>query len=252
MIVLFSDFGFNGPYLGQVKAVLHQGAPGVPVIDLFANAPAHDPRASAYLLAAFKAGFPENTVFFAVVDPGVGGARKPGVLEADGRWYVGPDNGLFEIIIRRAKAEPRWWDIRWRPERLSQTFHGRDLFAPVAARLARGETPAPDNKDNADFKASPLDGLRRPDWPDDLAEIIYIDDFGNAMTGVRAETVAGVTKLTVGGAGVRKAMRFSDVPEGEAFFYENANGLLEISVNRGRADNFFKLGIGSQVAFRKK
>ncbi len=252
MIVLFSDFGLNGPYLGQVKAVLHQEAPGVPVIDLFANAPAHDPRASAYLLAAFRVGFPKNTVFFAVVDPGVGGARKPGVLEADGRWYVGPDNGLFEIIIRRAKAEPRWWDIRWRPERLSETFHGRDLFAPVAARLARGETPAPDNKDNADFKDSPLDGLRRLDWPDDLAEIIYIDDFGNAMTGVRAETVSGETELTVGGAAVRKARRFSDVPEGEAFFYENANGLLEISVNRGRADNLLKLSIGSQVAFRKK
>ena len=256
MIVLFSDFGLNGPYLGQVKAVLHQEAPGVPVIDLFANAPAHDPRASAYLLAAYGAGFPpgfpESTVFFAVVDPGVGGARKPGVLEADGRWYVGPDNGLFEIIIRRAKAEPRWWDIRWRPERLSETFHGRDLFAPVAARLARGETPAPDNKDNAAFKGSPLDGLRRPDWPDDLAEIIYIDDFGNAMTGVRAETVAGVTELTVGGAFVGKARRFSDVPEGEAFFYENANGLLEISVNQGRADNLLKLSVGSQVAFIKK
>ncbi len=252
MIVLFSDFGLNGPYLGQVKAVLHQEAPGIPVIDLFANAPAHDPRASAYLLAAFRAGFPKNTVFFAVVDPGVGGARKPGVLEADGRWYVGPDNGLFEIIIRRAKAEPRWWDICWRPERLSETFHGRDLFAPVAARLARGEAPAPDNKDNADFKDSPLDGLRRPDWPDDLAEIIYIDDFGNAMTGVRAETVSGETELTVGGAAVRKARRFSDVPEGEAFFYENANGLLEISVNRGRADNLLKLSVGSQVTFIKK
>ncbi len=252
MIVLFSDFGLNGPYLGQVKAVLHQEAPGVPVIDLFANAPAHDPKASAYLLAAFRAGFPKNTVFFAVVDPGVGGARKPGVLEADGRWYVGPDNGLFEIIIRRAKAEPRWWDIRWRPERLSETFHGRDLFAPVAARLARGETPAPDNKDNADFKDSPLDGLRRLEWPDDLADIIYIDDFGNAMTGVRAETVSGETELTVGGAAVRKARRFSDVPEGEAFFYENANGLLEISVNRGRADNLLKLSVGSQVTFIKK
>ncbi len=91
-----------------MKAVLHQEAPGVPVIDLFANAPAHDPRASAYLLAAFSAGFPKNTVFFAVVDPGVGGARKPGVLKADGRWYVGPDNGLFEIIIeRRLKEEPK-------------------------------------------------------------------------------------------------------------------------------------------------
>jgi len=256
MIVLFTDFGFNGPYLGQVKAVLHQGAPGVPVIDLFADAPAHDPRAAAYLLAAYGAGFPpgfptvfpKNTVFFAVVDPGVGGARGPGVLEADGRWYVGPDNGLFEIIIRRAKTEPRWWEILWRPDQMSETFHGRDLFAPVAARLARGECPEGDG----DFEKAPVADLRRPEWPDDLAEIIYIDDFGNAMTGVRAETVSGETELTVGSAAVRRAQRFSDVSEGEAFFYENANGLLEIAVNRGRADKLLKLGIGSQVAFRKK
>ena len=84
MIVLFSDFGLNGPYLGQVKAVLHQEAPGVPVIDLFANAPAHDPRASAYLLAAYGAGFPESTVFFAVVDPG----SRCMILFAEGRKMI--------------------------------------------------------------------------------------------------------------------------------------------------------------------
>jgi len=82
MIVLFTDFGVTGPYLGQVKAVLHQGAPGVPIIDLFADAPAHDPKAAAYLLAAYTGEFPEGTVFLAVVDPGVGGTRAPGVLES--------------------------------------------------------------------------------------------------------------------------------------------------------------------------
>ena len=251
MIVLFSDFGFNGPYLGQVKAVLHQEAPGVPVIDLFANAPAHDPRASAYLLAAYGAGFPpgfpESTVFFAVVDPGVGGARKPGVLEADGRWYVGPDNGLFEIIIRRAKAEPRWWDIRWRPERLSETFHGRDLFAPVAARLARGETPAPDNKDNADFKGSPLDGLRRSDWPDDLAEIIYIDDFGNAMTGIRATSLDPARIIEVNGYEFSFARTFAAAPAGRGFWYANSNGLVEIAINQGSATDRYELKPGNEV-----
>ena len=154
---------------------------------------------------------------------------------------------VWDCCDARCSANQWWWS-----RGPAETFHGRDLFAPVAARLARGETPAPDNKDNADFKDSPLDGLRRPDWPDDLAEIIYIDDFGNAMTGMRAETVSGETELTVGGAAVRKARRFSDVSEGEAFFYENANGLLEISVNRGRADNLLKLSVGSQVKFIKK
>jgi S-adenosylmethionine hydrolase len=100
MIVLFTDFGLHGPYTGQVKAVLHQMAPGVPAIDLFADAPVGNPKASAYLLAAYAAWFPVGTVFLCIVDPGVGGTRPAIVLEADGRWYVGPGNGLFELIQR--------------------------------------------------------------------------------------------------------------------------------------------------------
>jgi S-adenosyl-L-methionine hydrolase (adenosine-forming) len=140
MIVLFTDFGLHGTYTGQLKAVLHQMAPGVPAIDLFADAPVGNPKASAYLLAAYAVWFPVGTVFLCVVDPGVGGRRPAIVLEADGRWYVGPGNGLFELVLRRA-AKTRSWDIDWRPEHLSASFHGRDLFAPVAAMLARGEPP---------------------------------------------------------------------------------------------------------------
>ena len=132
MIVLLTDFGLHGPYTGQMKAVLHQTAPGVPVIDLFADAPVGNPKAAAYLLPAYAGWFPAGTVFLCVVDPGVGEARPAIVLEADGRWYVGPGNGLFELVQRRAGAT-RSWDIEWKPERLSASFHGRDLFAPVAA-----------------------------------------------------------------------------------------------------------------------
>ena len=140
MIVLFTDFGLHGPYTGQVKAVLHQMAPGVPAIDLFADAPVGNPKASAYLLAVYATWFPVGTVFLCIVDPGVGGIRPAIVLEADSRWYVGPGNGLFELVQRRA-TKTRSWDIDLRPERLSASFHGRDLFAPVAAMLARGQRP---------------------------------------------------------------------------------------------------------------
>ena len=102
MIVLFTDFGLHGPYTGQMKAVLHQMAPGIPAIDLFADAPVGNPKASAYLLAAYAAWFPAGTIFLCVVDPGVGGPRPSIILEADGRWYVGPGNGLFELVQRRA------------------------------------------------------------------------------------------------------------------------------------------------------
>src|SRR6266480_5561045 len=97
MIVLFTDFGLEGPYTGQMKAVLHQMAPGIPAIDLFADAPVGNPKASAYLLAVHAAWFPAGTVFLCVVDPGVGGTRPSIFLEADGRWYIGPGNGLFEL-----------------------------------------------------------------------------------------------------------------------------------------------------------
>src|ERR1700730_14578180 len=135
MIVLFTDFGLAGPYTGQVTAVLHQAAPGVPINQLFADAPSMRPKPAAYLLAAYGAWFPAGTVLLCVVDPGVGGARRAVVVEADGRLYVGPDNGLFDIVSRRA-LNPRLSEITWRPPSLSASFHGRDLFAPVAARLA--------------------------------------------------------------------------------------------------------------------
>jgi S-adenosyl-L-methionine hydrolase (adenosine-forming) len=108
-----------------MKAVLHQMAPGMPAIDLFADAPVGNPKASAYLLAAYAEWFAAETVFLCVVDPGVGGTRPPIILEADGRWYVGPGNGLFELVQRRAPST-RSWDIEWKPERISASFHGRD------------------------------------------------------------------------------------------------------------------------------
>ena len=136
MIVLFTDFGLHGPYTGQMKAVLHQMAPSIPIIDLFSDAPVGNPKASAYLLASYAAWFSAGAVFLCVVDPGVGGARPAIILEADGRWYVGPGNGLFELVQRRAR-QARSWDITWKPEHLSASFHGRDLFAPVARTMAR-------------------------------------------------------------------------------------------------------------------
>lgn len=242
MIVLFTDFGLTGPYTGQVKAVLRRQAPQVDVIDLFADAPACNPRAAAYLLAAFAVEFPPGVVFLCVVDPGVGGTRAPGVLLADGRWYVGPENGLFELVIRRARETPRWWHITWRPERLSPSFHGRDLFAPVAAHVARDGV--------AGGREHSIDEIRRPDWPDDLAEIVYIDVYGNAMTGLRGSVVPTKALLEVAGKTLGHAATFSDVHEGGAFWYENANGLVEIAVNMGRAANILRLAVGTPVTIR--
>ncbi len=239
VIVLFTDFGPAGPYAGQVKAVLHHEAPDVPVIDLFADAPAGNPKAAAYLLAAYGAWFGAGTVFLGVVDPGVGGERPPVVVEADGRRFVGPGNGLFEIVRRRAKRT-RAWEITWRPSRLSATFHGRDLFAPIAGLLARVEAVPGTPRDPA--------WSHRPDWPDDLAEIVYIDHYGNAMTGLRAAMVPAAATLAVAGRVVPRTRTFGDRAPGDALWYENANGLVEIAVNRGRADRALGLAIGTPLS----
>jgi len=238
MIVLFTDFGLTDPYVGQLHAVLAREAPGVPVIDLFHAVPDFNIRAAAYLLPAYVHEFPPGTVFVCVVDPGVGGARRPLMLKADGRWYVGPDNGLFEMVKRRA-GECDCRVIRWRPPRLSASFHGRDLFAPVAARLACGDAPPGRQRRPDDF----IDTR----WPADLDQIIYIDHFGNAMTGIRASSVADSTLLRFRGHVLSRARTFSDVPVGSGFCYKNALGLVEIAVNCGRADQVFGAGIGDVV-----
>jgi S-adenosylmethionine hydrolase len=238
MIVLFTDFGLAGPYTGQMKAVLRSEAPDCGLIDLFADAPMADPRASAYLLAAYAPWFPPRTIFLCVVDPGVGGERAALLIEADRRWYVGPENGLFELVLRRAQTA-RCFEITWRPPHLSASFHGRDLFAPVAAMVARGERPA--------MRAR--DALRHPDWPDDLPEIVYVDHYGNAMTGLRATVLSSSAVLILGDkTRVMHAATFSAVPEGTPFWYENSNGLVEIAVNRGHAGKRLGLDIGSTFA----
>ena len=239
MIVLFTDFGLEGPYTGQIKAVLYRTAPGIPVIELFADAPAGRPKPAANLLAAYGVWFPPGTVLLAVIDPGVGGPRPAVIVEAGGRWYVGPDNGLFELVRRRAESA-RTWEILWRPEALSASFHGRDLFAPVAAGLARGEHPAHEPR------ASEIG--RHADWPDDLPEIVYVDRYGNAVTGLRGNLLPNDARLRVSGRVLMYARTFSDVPAGEAFWYENSNGLAEIAVNAGRAADALELVIGSPVA----
>ena len=241
MIVLFTDFGNTGPYVGQMRAVLERESPGVPVIELFNDAPSFNPVASAYLLAAYVDEFPTGTVFLCVVDPGVGSKqRKPMVYEADGRWYVGPGNGLFDVVLARSR-DVKSWEITWCPEKLSNSFHGRDLFAPVAARLAQGVPPEGERVENPDIVIGP------GDWPC----VIYIDHFGNAITGLRATNVAPESKLTIGEYTLERADTYSDVPIGEAFWYENANGLVEISVNQGRANELMAIELGKKISVIK-
>jgi S-adenosylmethionine hydrolase len=143
------------------------------------------------------------------------------------------------LVVRRAKTA-RSRRITWRPPGLSASFHARDLFAPVAAQLARRTAPS-------DWLGEFEIG-RRSEWPDELPEIVYIDHYGNAMTGMRAAALPNGARLSAGGRLLAQARTFADVPAGEAFWYENGNGLAEVAVNGGRADAALGLAIGSLVA----
>jgi S-adenosyl-L-methionine hydrolase (adenosine-forming) len=239
-IVLFTDFGSADPYVGQVKAVLEREAPGVPVIDLLNDAPAFRVPAAAHLLASLVPELAQGSVFIAVVDPGVGGGRLPIVLRADGYRFVGPDNGLLSVFAARAR-DAQAWRIAWAPERLSSSFHGRDLFAPVAARLAAGRVP--------EGWLAPLPALSVDFGAGDLGEVVYVDHYGNAMTGLRAASAPREALLVAGGRRLRYARVFSDAPDAAPFWYANSQGLVEVAMNRGSAARELALDVGTPVAW---
>ena len=236
MIVLFTDFGSHDPYVGQVKARLLEHAPGIPQIDLLHEVPDFNPHAGAHLLAALAPQFPMGSVFLAVVDPGVGTPRGAVVVEADGRWYVGPDNGLLSVVTERSSAA-QVWRIAWRPAVLSATFHGRDLFAPVAAAIAQGAFP--------EDKLERVDQLGVAFDAGDLPRVIYVDHYGNAWTGVRGG--APGMQVSVAGRALPHAGTYGVAGKGEGFWFVNSVGLVELAVNRGSAAAILGLKVGDLV-----
>lgn len=249
MILLYTDFGLAGPYVGQMRTALAAAAPGVPAVDLMHDAPVFAPAPAGALLAALTPWMPADAVVLAVVDPGVGTDRAPVVLRIGRRRFVGPDNGLFATLVRRALTDPAGpetaaWTVDWRPERLSASFHGRDLFAPVAARLARGEPVPGSSRDPA--------SLDRPEIADPLPEILYCDGYGNAMTGLPAEALPADALLAVAGRRLRRAETFGAVPPGTAFWYANSLGLAEIAVREGGAVDRLGLRRGDPVAVERE
>lgn len=234
-IYLFTDFGYAGPYVGQLVAAIRRHNGESPVIHLMHDAPRMRPDLAAYLLPAVVSPLPDPAVLVAVVDPGVGGTRRGIIVETDGLIGVGPDNGLLARLpgIRRAS------EIRWRPDALSASFHGRDLFAPVAAMLATG---AP-----VDREPVAVESLVGHAWPDTRSEVVYIDGYGNLMLGIPAEKLTENSNLRVGGHTIRQARTFSDVAAGELFWYRNSQGLVEIAANQAAAASLLSLATGDKI-----
>ncbi len=242
MIVLFTDFGTSDPYVGQMKARIHEYAPSQQVVDLLHETPDYNAHAGAHLIAAFAPNFPPGTVFICVVDPGVGTGRESVVVTAGGRWFVGPDNGLLSIVAAR-NADSKVWRIKWQPEVLSTSFHGRDIFAVIAAEIAKGDFPA--NKLEAKAK------LHVEFDAGDLARVIYIDHFGNAWTGQRASSIPAGSRVVAKGGEFSNAETFGSVGKGEGFWFANSVGLLELAINRGNVADKLGLKVGDTIQVYK-
>lgn len=222
-----------------MEAVLYRISPQTRVINLLSDAPSENPELSSYLLAALRHSFPAGSIFLAVIDPGVGGDRLPVVLSADGQFFVGPDNGLFNTTALHSDHS-EWHQIIWRQVNCSASFHGRDLFAPVAANLA--------NK-SAEGMLSPVLPRDLSKWKADLAKIIYFDHYGNAMTGLSYDDAYAGKQLAVNATLAEQGDTFCSVKKGEVVWYCNSCGLVEIAVNQGNAREQLKLQLGEVIRF---
>lgn len=240
IITLTTDFGADSGYVGQVKGVLLTKAPGVQLVDLSHAIPAFDIGAAALLLEDCIGAFPQGTVHLAVIDPGVGTERRGLALEWKGHRFVGPDNGLFEPFLDGGAVHVIQRRELYRHP-VSDVFHGRDLFAPVAAFLARGSLPAE--------LGPPVTDPVRLSWPEVewehqklRAPVLRTDSFGNLQTRLRREFVPANTESRAvvvkrSGERVEVPLRrtYGEAEPGELLALWGSNGRLELAVSQGSA-----------------
>jgi S-adenosylmethionine hydrolase len=238
-IALLTDFGV-GPYVGQMRLLLVAARRAVPVVELVSDLVPFRADLAAYLLPGLQRGMPKSTLYVCVVDPGVGTERDIVVIRSGGDWWLAPDNGLLVPLLRSCGEAATIWRVLWRPPASSATFHGRDVFLPIAQRLCAGAIPA--------AVPTSADEMVGAEWPEALAAVCYVDHFGNAMTGLPASVLGADAVFTIAGRRVARARTFGDVALGQAFWLENAFGLVEVAVNQGRADRVLGLGPGDPIS----
>lgn len=237
-ILLYTDFGASDLYVGQIETMIDRYAPGVRVISILNEAPSFDVKASAHLLAALARTSPRGHTFIAVVNPGVDHSTDGVVVRVDGRTYVGPDNGLMSVVWARGAVRTAW-RISSHAPLASESFHGRDVFAPLAAAVATGDFP------NETVTQIPAPATLLP--ADDLAEVIYLDHFGNAFTGLRGNGLDDSRTLHVGATAVAHARSFGAAPADQPFWYVNSIGLVEVAVPGGSAARQMGIEVGQTV-----
>jgi S-adenosylmethionine hydrolase len=259
VITFLSDFGAADYFAGATKGAALAADPAAVLVDITHEIPPHDINTGAYTLAAACATFPPGTVHVAVVDPGVGSDRRPIAVQAGQFFFVGPDNGLFSFIYD-GDANCRVFHLSNREffrEPVSTTFHGRDIFAPVAGALSRGVSIEALGPEITDWVILPLS---RPLVTLDGAvsgAIIQVDRFGNCVTNLRPNHIeasgaaAGFT-FEVGQTRINRLFTsYSDsTTPGEPFVIWGSAGFLEISVCQGSAADLLRIRVGDRVTLR--
>ncbi len=228
-ITLTTDFGLSDHYVAAMKGVILGICPDAQIADVSHQIAPFQIAEAAYLIAQTYAHFPKKTVHVVVVDPGVGSARRPILMEAAGQYFVGPDNGVFTLIMAQERHKVRELTAqRYFRHPVSQTFHGRDIFAPVAAHLAAGTPPARVGR----LIAGPVRlDLTQP-------QVLHVDRFGNIVTNLRPSDIAGKPfSLQIGRAKISAAVHtYAAPPLGKLFVIEGSSGYLEVSMNQASAE----------------
>jgi S-adenosylmethionine hydrolase len=233
-----------------MKGAILSRAPAVPIVDLCHEVEPQAIDEAGFLLASAATSFPEGTVFAAVVDPGVGSARAIAILEAGGRTFVAPDNGLLALVLARLSGEGRAFHAGAEHYRgASATFHGRDVIAPLAARLAQGEPADALGRPVATATLAPHPApLPRRAGPRAIGRVVHIDRFGDLVSDVAPPPGAAVRSARLAGREVaRPARTYADVEPGALVLYEGSFGTLEVAVRDGSAAR--ALGVARGAAF---
>jgi len=248
LITLLTDFGTTDSYVAEIKGEVLRGAPGATLVDLSHAVPPGDVRSAAYLLGRTWHHFPTGTVHLGVVDPGVGTSRAAMAISAHGHRFVGPDNGLFTPVLHDAEVEIVALPV---PEDASPTFHGRDLFAPAAAALARGVALSSLGPPFDRMPERLAYTVPRYEGKSVLGEIVYVDRFGTLVTNLTTEFVPPYGRLEVEGLDIGPLRRtYADVPTGGLLAYVGSGGAIEIAVRDGSAARRLGLGVGGRIRAR--
>lgn len=239
-MTLTTDFGTADGFVGAMKGVLARLAPEAAVVDVAHDVPRHDRAHAAWVLATATREFPRGSIHVCVVDPGVGGARADVIVAAGGHLYVGPDNGVFAYV--GADDVEGTWAITspaFRMPEAAPTFHGRDVFAPAAAALARGLPP--ELAGPATCAAGTLPWSARSDGQRGV--VVHVDHYGNLVSNLPGPARA----VRIGGLAIAVARTYEDVAAGAVLAYVGSAGTIEVAVREGSAADRFGVVRGARI-----